>query len=165
MNIDDLETEINFILSRYNDINPCIHFPIEVYSNNYNDIFEFWENNKKSINIQHQVLKAKIEVLVDLKKTENTFIKLTCQLEEKFNNKKINSKLNTILKIITFGCFDLNKKIEKKITILKTIKQIKQQNLVKISELIWRINNQKPIESINLEKNVLATSPLKATLS
>ncbi len=47
MNINDLEKNINFIWSNYNIIDPFLHYPIEVYSNDYNDIFVFWENNKK----------------------------------------------------------------------------------------------------------------------
>ncbi|WP_425381753.1 hypothetical protein [Spiroplasma endosymbiont of Polydrusus pterygomalis] len=114
MNINDLEKNINFILSKYNIIDPYLHYPIEIYSNDYNDILSFWENNKKKINITQEVLNQKISSLQSLKEIENNFITLTSLLEAKFNHDKINNKLNKILKIITFGCVDLNQKIEKK---------------------------------------------------
>lgn len=168
MNINDLEKNINFIWSNYNIINPFLHYPIEVYSNDYNDIFVFWEDNKKNKNIKQEVLKQKISSLQSLNKIENNFITLTSLLETKFNHNKINNKLNKILKIITFGCVDLNKKIERKITILQKIKQIKQQNLVKISELMSRINNiniKNINENGNFTNNIDVTNSFKLTLS
>lgn len=120
MNINDLEKQINFILSNYNINKAYYPYQIENYNhkeNVYNDIFIFWENNKKKTNIRQEFLNQKnssLKSLESLRKIENDFIKLTSQLEAKFNHNKINSKLNKILKIITFGCVDWNQKIEKK---------------------------------------------------
>lgn len=164
MNINNLEKEINFILSKYYCIEPYIHYPIQVYSENYNDIYAFWENNKKTTNIKEETLNQKILTLQLIKAEENKFITLTSQLTTKFNEKKINTKLNKILKIITFGYFDVNKKIEKKIIILEKIKEIKQQNLVKIYELEWRIK-KKDINKNDNSKNSTVVNSLKLTFS
>lgn len=137
--IKDLEKQIIIIMENINLINPSIHFPIENYSGVYNDIFEFWEYNKRNTNISDSSLKEKIEILESLKKPENHVIKLINKLEIKFNNKKINKKINMFIKIITFGIINPNKNQEKKIQVLNQIKQIKQQNLVKINELKSRI--------------------------
>ncbi|WP_342260744.1 hypothetical protein [Spiroplasma endosymbiont of Notiophilus biguttatus] len=139
MDINDLEREVNFITDNYHIINLYLHFPIETYSKDYNDIFDFWENNKKNTLNHYQFLNQKIKTLESLKKTENNFINSINKLSKKLNNKIINK----IIKVLTIGLFVWNKKIETKITILTKIKEIKQQNLVKINELILRINKKK----------------------
>ncbi|WP_342217655.1 hypothetical protein [Spiroplasma endosymbiont of Amphimallon solstitiale] len=139
MDINDLEREVNFIADNYHIINLYLHFPIETYSKDYNDIFDFWENNKKNTQNHYQFLNKKIKTLESLKKLENNFINSINNLSKKLNNKKINK----IIKVLTIGLFNWNKKIETKITILTKIKEIKQQNLVKINELILQINKKK----------------------
>ncbi|WP_338960186.1 MULTISPECIES: hypothetical protein [unclassified Spiroplasma] len=69
------------------------------------------------------------------------------------------------MKILTIGLFNWNKKIETKITILTKIKEIKQQNLVKINELILRINKKNIIKSVNSEINFSVTNKSKSNLS
>lgn len=88
MTIKELEKDINFILSRYNQIDPNAHYPIETYSKDYDDIFVFWESKKKYGNINQQVLTIKIDKLQTLEKIEKDYIKITNQLEQKFNHKK-----------------------------------------------------------------------------
>ncbi|WDA54375.1 MAG: hypothetical protein PPFGHCPK_00816 [Spiroplasma endosymbiont of Drosophila atripex] len=161
MDINDLEREVNFIANNYHIINLYLHFPIETYSKDYNDIFDFWENNKKNTQNHHQFLNKKIKTLESLKKLENNFINSINNLSKKLNNKKINK----IMKILTIGLFNSNKKIETKITILAKIKEIKQQNLVKINELILRINKKNIIKSVNSEINFSVTNKSKSNLS
>ncbi|BDT03908.1 hypothetical protein [Spiroplasma ixodetis] len=74
-------------------------------------------------------------------------------------------KKNKIMKILTIGLFNWNKKIETKITILTKIKEIKQQNLVKINELILWINKKNIIKSVNSEINFFVTNKSKSNLS
>ncbi|WP_339049144.1 hypothetical protein [Spiroplasma endosymbiont of Colias croceus] len=150
MDINDLEREVNFIADNYHIINLYLHFPIETYSKDYNDIFDFWQNNKKNTQNHHQFLNKKIKTLESLKKLENNFINSINNLSKKLNNKKINK----IIKVLTIGLFNWNKKIETKITILTKIKEIKQQNLVKINELILRINKKNIINNVNSEINL-----------
>ncbi len=69
------------------------------------------------------------------------------------------------MKILTIGLFNWNKKIETKITILTKIKEIKQQNLVKINELILLINKKNIIKSLNSEINFSVTNKSKSNLS
>lgn len=69
------------------------------------------------------------------------------------------------MKIITIRLFNWNKKIETKITILTKIKEIKQQNLVKINELILRINKKNIIKSVNSEISFSVTNKSKLNLS
>ncbi|WP_174481122.1 hypothetical protein [Spiroplasma endosymbiont of Danaus chrysippus] len=57
------------------------------------------------------------------------------------------------------------KKIKTKITILTKIKEIKQQNLVKINELILRINKKNIINNVNAEINFSVTNKSKSNLS
>ncbi len=161
MDINDLEREVNFIADNYHIINLYLHFPIETYSKDYNDIFDFWENNKKNTQNHYQFLNKKIKTLESLKKLENNFINSINNLSKKLNNKKINK----IIKVLTIGLFNWNKKIETKITILTKIKEIKQQNLVKINELILRINKKNIIKNVNSEINFSVTNKSKSNLS
>ncbi|WJG70677.1 hypothetical protein [Spiroplasma ixodetis] len=165
MDINELEREVNFIADNYHNINLYLHFPIETYSKDYNDIFDFWENNKKNTQNHYQFLNKKIKTLESLKKLENNFINSINNLSKKLNNKKISKWKNNFLKIITFGFWDWNKKIETKITILTKIKEIKQQNLVKINELILRINKKNIIKNVNSEINFSVTNKSKSNLS
>ncbi|WP_252319701.1 hypothetical protein [Spiroplasma endosymbiont of Lariophagus distinguendus] len=165
MDINDLEREVNFIADNYHIINLYLHFPIETYSKDYNDIFDFWQNNKKNTQNHHQFLNKKIKTLESLKKLENNFINSINNLSKKLNNKKINKKINKIIKVLTIGLFNWNKKIETKITILTKIKEIKQQNLVKINELILRINKKNIINNVNSEINFSVTNKSKSNLS
>ncbi|WP_425382808.1 hypothetical protein [Spiroplasma endosymbiont of Melieria omissa] len=165
MDINDLEREVNFIADNYHIINLYLHFPIETYSKDYNDIFDFWENNKKNTQNHYQFLNKKIKTLESLKKLENNFINSINNLSKKLNNKKINKKINKIMKVLTIGLFNWNKKIEIKVTILTKIKEIKQQNLVKINELILRINKKNIIKSVNSEINFSVTNKSKSNLS
>ncbi|WP_425381752.1 hypothetical protein [Spiroplasma endosymbiont of Polydrusus pterygomalis] len=48
---------------------------------------------------------------------------------------------------------------------MQKIKQIKQQNLVKITELRWRINIRNVNENENFKNSIDVTNSFKSTLS
>ncbi len=147
-NIEDLEKEISCFIEvkKYHrfikDDSFYKRFRIENHNDDYNSLFQ------SNTHLDLEKFNIKIN---NFKEKENNFIKIANELNKKFEIKKINKKVNKILKIITFGIFNWNKKIEKKIIILEKIKEIFQHNLVKINERKYRIKNKMEINSMNLQ--------------